>query len=295
MPFQKTFRILLEEDNTDGSILDSIGGASFLSLNGTDTSGAMNADSLVLGTDESQSESKPGWLSEDADGSGDYAKRRCVATNSGWVFTPGQPNSGNDNSGAQPEVIECHRRLKDTIGVTTGNQVSIGSSCAKTTFYPDGDTFTGEASSDLGDVVAYVYFNEAVNVTGTPQLQLAQATALGSSFGTIMDYNTSYSDESNGIVAFALPAGEDTRTSNVTNNTLGINSDDTISLNSGGIDKMTGDRIILEDVIASYSDNDTEAGIVLENEFGHLLEEAGGGMPADLTLGLDSDASFTVS
>ena len=295
MPFQKTFRILLEEDNTDGSILDSIGGASFLSLNGTDTSGAMNADSLVLGTDESQSESKPGWLSEDADGSGDYAKRRCVATNSGWVFTPGQPNSGNDNSGAQPEVIECHRRLKDTIGVPTGNQVSIGTSSAKTTFYPDGDTFTGEASSDLGDVVAYVYFNEAVNVTGTPQLQLNQATALGSNFGTIMDYNASFSDESNGIVAFALPAGEDTQTSNVTNNTLGVNSDDTISLNSGGIDKMTGDRIILEDVIASYSDNDTEAGIVLENEFGHLLEEAGGGMPADLTLGLDSDASFTVS
>ena len=144
-------------------------------------------------------------------------------------------------------------------------------------------------------MVAYVYFNEAVNVTETPQLQLNQATALGSNFGTIMDYNASFSDESNGIVAFALPAGEDTRTSNVTNNTLGVNSDDTISLNSGGIDKMTGDRLILEDVIASYSDNDTEAGIVLENEFGHLLEEAGVGMPADLTLGLDSDASFTVS
>ena len=295
MPFQKTFRILLEEDNTDGSILDSIGGASFLSLNGTDASGAMNADSIVLGTDESQSESKPGWLSEDADGSGDYAKRRCVATNSGWVFTPGQPNSGNDNSGAQPEVIECHRRLKDTIGVPTGNQLSIGTASSKTTFYPDGDTFTGEASSDVGDIVAYVYFNEAVNVTGTPQLQLNQATALGSTFGTIMDYNASFSDESNGIVAFALPAGEDTQTSNVTNNTLGINSDDAISLNSGGIDKMTGDRIILEDVIASYSDNDTEAGIVLENEFGHLLEEAGGGMPADLDLGIDQNASFTVS
>ena len=295
MPFQKTFRILLEEDNTDGSILDSIGGASFLSLNGTDTSGAMNADSIVLGTDESQSESKPGWLSEDADGSGDYAKRRCVATNSGWVFTPGQPNSGSDNTAAQPEVIECHRRLKDTIGVPTGNQLSIGTASSKTTFYPDGDTFTGEASSDVGDVVAYVYFNEAVNVTGTPQLQLAQATALGSSFGTIMDYNTSYSDESNGIVAFALPAGEDTQTSNVTNNTLGINSDDTISLNSGRIDKMTGDRIVLEPVIAAYGDNDTENGIILENEFGHLLEEAGVGMPADLTLGLDSDASFTVS
>ncbi len=293
MPFQKTFRILLE-DNDDATVKDSTAD-NFLALNGTDSTGAMNTDSILLGEDASQDESKPGWLSEDADGSGDYAKRRCVATNSGWVFTPGQPNSGNDNSGAQPEVIECHRRLKDTIGVPTGNQLSIGTSSSKTTFYPDGDTFTGEASSDLGDVVAYVYFNEAVNVTGTPQLQLAQATALGSSFGTIMDYNASFSDESNGIVAFALPAGEDTQTSNVTNNTLGVNSDDTISLNSGGIDKMTGDRIILEDVIASYSDNDTEAGIVLENEFGHLLEEAGGGMPADLTLGLDSDASFTVS
>ena len=295
MPFQKTFRILLEEDNTDGSILDSIGGASFLSLNGTDASGAMNADSIVLGTDESQSESKPVWLSEDADCSGDYAKRRCVATNSGWVFTPGQPNSGSDNTAAQPEVIECHRRLKDTIGVPTGNQLSIGTASSKTTFYPDGDTFTGEASSDVGDVVAYVYFNEAVNVTGTPQLQLAQATALGSSFGTIMDYNTSYSDESNGIVAFALPAGEDTRTSNVTNNTLGVNSDDTISLNSGRIDKMTGDRIVLEPVIAAYGDNDTENGIILENEFGHLLEEAGRGMPADLDFGVDENAAFTVS
>ena len=56
MPFQKTFRILLEEDNTDGSILDSIGGASFLSLNGTDATGAMNADSAVLGIDASQAE-----------------------------------------------------------------------------------------------------------------------------------------------------------------------------------------------------------------------------------------------
>ena len=295
MPFQKTFRILLEEDNTDGSILDSFGGASFLTLNGTDASGAMNADSLVLGVDGTAAEGKPGWLSEAADGSGDYAKEKCIATNSGWVFMPGSTATGSDNTNAQPEVIECHRRLKDTIDVPTGRQVTIGTGTSKTTFFPDGDTFTGEASSDLGDVVVYVYYNEPINVTGTPQLQLAQATALGSSFGTIMDFSSSFSDLTNGIMAFALPAGEDTRTSNVTNNTLGVNSDDAISLNSGTIEKMTGDRIVLEDVIASYGDNDTEDGINLENEVGHLLEEAGGGMPADLTLELDSDASFTVS
>ena len=295
MPFQKTFRILLEEDNTDGSILDSFGGASFLALNGTDTSGAMNADSVVLGVDGTAAEGKPGWLTEAADGSGDYAKEKCIATNSGWVFMPGSAATGSDNTNAQPEVIECHRRLKDTIDVPTGRQVTIGTGTSKTTFFPDGDTFTGEASSDLGDVVVYVYYNEPINVTGTPQLQLAQATALGSSFGTIMDFSSSFSDLTNGIMAFALPAGEDTRTSNVTNNTLGVNSDDTISLNSGTIEKMTGDRVVLEDVIAAYGDNDSEAGINLENEHGHLLEEAGGGMPADLTLELDSDASFTVS
>ena len=136
MPFQKTFRILLEEDNTDGSILDSFGGASFLALNGTDTN-SLNADSVVLGVDGTAAEGKPTWLSENADGSGDYAKRRCIANNSGWVFTPGQPNSGSDNTGAQPEVIECHRRLKDTIDVPTGNQVSIGSATAKTTVCTD--------------------------------------------------------------------------------------------------------------------------------------------------------------
>ena len=295
MPFQKTFRILLEEDNTDGSILDSFGGASFLTLNGTDASGAMNADSVVLGVDGTAAEGKPGWLSEAADGSGDYAKEKCIATNSGWVFMPGSTATGSDNTNAQPEVIECHRRLKDTIDVPTGRQVTIGTGTSKTTFFPDGDTFTGEASSDLGDVVVYVYYNEPINVTGTPQLQLAQATALGSSFGTIMDFSSSFSDLTNGIMAFALPAGEDTRTSNVTNNTLGVNSDDAISLNSGTIEKMTGDRIVLEDVIASYGDNDTEDGINLENEHGHLLEEAGGGMPADLDLGIDENAAFTVS
>ena len=67
MPYQKSFRILLEEDNTDGSISDSKGVASFISLNGTDSGGTMNADSIVLGVDGTQAEGKPGWLSENAE------------------------------------------------------------------------------------------------------------------------------------------------------------------------------------------------------------------------------------
>ena len=293
MPFQKTFRILLEEDNDMGTVTGN-DADSFISLNGTD-SNTSNADDILLGVDGTAAEGKPSWLSENANSGADYAKRDVIATNSGWVFTPGKANSGSDNSQAQPEVIACVRRLKDTIDVPTGNQVSIGTSSNKTTFYPTGDTFTGEASSDLGDVVAYVYFNEPVNVTGTPQLQLNQASALGSNFGTIMDYSASFSTESDGIVAFALPAGEDTQTSNVTNNTLGLITSSTISLNSGRIDKLSGSSIILEAASFDAGKGDPDVAIKLENEFGTLLEEGGPGMAADLDLGLDENASFTVS
>ncbi len=287
MPFQKSFNIVLEESTAENE---------YIALNGTDSTGALNADSRVLGVDASKSEAKPSFLSEAADGSGDYAKESVTASNSGWIMKPGSPATGNDNTAAQPEVLVCVRQLKDSIDVPTAPQLTIGNTSSKTTFFPDGDTFTGAASSSLGDVTVYVYFNEPINVTGTPQLQLKQATALGSNFGTIMDVNLSVSDLSNGVLAFSLPAGEDTRTSNVTNNTLGINSDDAISLNSGKIDKLTGDQIILEDETGSVaSDGSADVGIKLENEFGFLLEEAGGGMAADLTLTLDSDATMTVS
>ena len=287
MPFQKSFNIVLEESTAENE---------YIALNGTDSTGALNADSRVLGVDASKSEAKPSFLSEAADGSGDYAKESVTASNSGWIMKPGSPATGNDNTAAQPEVLVCVRQLKDSIDVPTAPQLTIGNTSSKTTFFPDGDTFTGAASSSLGDVTVYVYFNEPINVTGTPQLQLKQATALGSNFGTIMDVNLSVSDLSNGVLAFSIPAGEDTRTSNVTNNTLGINSDDAMSLNSGKIDKLTGDQIILEDETGSVaSDGSADVGIKLENEFGFMLEEAGGGMAADLTLTLDSDATMTVS
>jgi hypothetical protein len=295
MPFQKTFRTLLETGTVGmGDVKDSTAD-DFLVLNGTDSTGAMNADSVLLGEDASQSEAKPSWLSEAADGSGDYAKENVTASNRGWIMKPGSPATGNDNTAAEPEVLACVRRLKDTIGVPTPPQITLGNLTSKTTFYPDGDTFTGAASSSAGDITAYVYFNEPVNVTGTPQLQLKQGTNLNSNFSTAMDFRAASSDLSNGVLAFALAAGVDTRTTAVTNNNLGVNSDDAVALNSGAIDKVTGDRVILEDVIASYGDNDTEAGIKLENEFGFVLEEAGGGMAADLTLTADADASFTVN
>ena len=288
MPFQKSFNILLEDVNAAEN-------DSFLLLDRT--ADGVDVGDKVIGVDASASEAKPSGLTENADGSADYDKRNVLATESGWVFKPGTPNSGSDNKGAQPEVLVCVRGLASSIDVPTSPQISIGNTSDKTKYYPDGDTFTGVASSTLGDITVYCYFNEPVHVTGTPQLQLKQATALGSTFGTIMDINTTVSVFSEGIVAFSLPASTDTRTSNVTNNTLGIKADDEISLNSGTVQKLNNERIILESGVANdqvYLKLDGTDSSSRDNN-GFVTHEGGIGLPADLTLSIDSNATMTVS
>ena len=288
MPFQKSFNILLED-------VDTAENSNFLLLDRT--ADGVDVGDKLIGVDASASEAKPSGLTENANGDADYDKRNVLATESGWVFKPGTPNSGNDNKGAQPEVLVCVRGLASSIDVPTSPQISIGNTSDKTKYYPDGDTFTGVASSTLGDITVYCYFNEPVHVTGTPQLQLKQATALGSTFGTIMDINTSVSVFSEGIVAFSLPASTDTRTSNVTNNTLGIKADDEISLNSGTVQKLNNERIILESGVANdqvYLKLDGTDSSSRDNN-GFVTHEGGIGMPADLALSIDSNATMTVS
>ena len=288
MPFQKSFNILLED-------VDTAENSNFLLLDRT--ADGVDVGDKLIGVDASASEAKPSGLTENANGDADYDKRNVLATESGWVFKPGTPNSGSDNKGAQPEVLVCVRGLASSIDVPTSPQISIGNTSDKTKFFPDGDTFSGVASSTLGDITVYCYFNEPVHVTGTPQLQLKQATALGSTFGTIMDINTSVSVFSEGIVAFSLPASTDTQTSNVTNNTLGIKADDAISLNSGTIQKLNNERIILESGVANdqvYLKLDGTDSSSRDNN-GFVTHEGGIGLPADLTLSIDSNATMTVS
>ena len=288
MPFQKSFNILLED-------VDTAENSNFLLLDRT--ADGVDVGDKLIGVDASASEAKPSGLTENANGDADYDKRNVLATESGWVFKPGTPNSGSDNKGAQPEVLVCVRGLASSIDVPTSPQISIGNTSDKTKFFPDGDTFTGVASSTLGDITVYCYFNEPVHVTGTPQLQLKQATALGSNFETTMDINTSVSVFSEGIVAFSLPASTDTRTSNVTNNTLGIKADDEISLNSGTVQKLNNERIILESGVANdqvYLKLDGTDSSSRDNN-GFVTHEGGIGLPADLALSIDSNATMTVS
>ena len=272
---------------------------------GTDGSGGNAGDKIILDggnngdtaehflkfQDDVSDETKPNFLTEAADGSGDYSKENVFATDSGWVMRPGSPATGNDNPDAQPEVLVCSRGLKSFgLGGPTAKQITIGNGSSKTPFFPDGDTFTGAGSSSENDIVVYTYFNESVGVIGTPQLGLKQATGLGSAFSTL-NYKSALSNLDAGIVAFGLDASVDTQTSAVTNNTLGVNSDDSISLNSGRITKNAGG------VIRDESDNvlvfDDGASTEAPMSFGEIVLEDGD--TAEVLLRADSDASFTVS
>jgi len=277
---------------------------------GTDGSGGNAGDKIILDggnngdtaehflkfQDDVSDETKPNFLTEAADGSGDYSKENVFATDAGWVMRPGSPATGNGNVDADPEVLVCSRGLKSFgLGGPTARQITIGNASSKTTLFPDGDTFTGVASSSENDVVVYTYFNESVGVIGTPQIELKDGTNLDSSFGgygsTMLDYKSSLSNLDAGIVAFGIAAGVDTRTSAVDNNNLGVNSDDSISLNGGRITKNAGGVLRDEsDNVLVFNDGaSTEAPMSLGEI---VLEDTD---TAEVLLRAASDASFTVS
>ena len=234
---------------------------------------------------------QPKFLTAAADGSGDYSKENCYATDSGWVMRPGCAATGNDNPDADPEILVCSRGLRSNgTGDPTANQITIGTTSSKTTYYPDGDAFTGAGSSSANDIVVYLYFNEPVGVRGTPQITLKQATALGSDFST-MDHLSSASNYDAGIVAFGLSASVDTQTSAVTNNTLGIGSGDSWALNSGQITKL-GD-ILIDETNGHPITMDDGASTAAEMSLGDVSLEDGD--VAELLIRANENASFTVS
>jgi hypothetical protein len=253
-----------------------------------DGAGVASAAEHFVRYQDGDAESAPKFLSN---GSGDYSVGNCVATDSGWVMAAGTPSQGNDNADADPEILVCSRSLQASgVGDPTAVMCTIGNLTDKTKFYPDGETFTGVASSTLGDLVVYAYFNEPVGVIGDVNIVLKQATALGADFATLT-YRSSVSNLDAGIVAFELAASVDTQTSAVTNNTLGIGSSDAWSENSGRIMKYS-DKILNEtrdDELVLNDGGSTEG----PSGFGDIAMEDGD--VAEFALQLPENASFTVS
>lgn len=89
-------------------------------------------------------------------------KEEVVANEHGWTVKAGSTMSGNDNTGADPEILVFIRGLDNKLGVGDITRLEWNIT-----------TFDKSAGGTLS---VTAYFNEAVTVTGTPQLTVTNDT-----------------------------------------------------------------------------------------------------------------------
>ena len=136
------------------------------------------------GTDHASATNKPKFLPEDENS--DYTRADAYATNNGWVMKAGSKATGNGNANARPEVLVAIRGLAGSSG-TTG----LRSATVTKMEYVIGTTAATDFTAQEGsaDVRVRITYDEAVTVTGTPQLVIANGNESGAGQG---NYTLSY-------------------------------------------------------------------------------------------------------
>ena len=127
---------------------------------------------------------KPKFLPQDENS--DYNRADCYATNAGWVMQAGHPSSGNSNTSADPEILVASGGLAGT-SATTGLKTATVTSMR----FVKGTTANTDltAVNSTGRVRVEITWDEAVTVTGTPQVVVANNNASSGGFG---NYTLSY-------------------------------------------------------------------------------------------------------
>ena len=106
---------------------------------------------MALWGKSTNSESRPKFLPVDSNASGSMgARENCIAQPGGWALSAGTASSGNDNKGAQPEILVCIRGL-GTSTLQGANVMSID--------------WTDGAYADAATFDITVTFDEKVTVT----------------------------------------------------------------------------------------------------------------------------------
>ena len=89
-------------------------------------------------------------------------KKEVFANASGWVVEAGSTMSGNGNTSADPEILVAIGGLASSIGAADITEIEF--------------ITTAFDKSDGGTLQVRVRFNEAVDVSGTPQLTVVNDT-----------------------------------------------------------------------------------------------------------------------
>ena len=104
------------------------------------------------------------------------------ATNQGWVRAPGTKGSGNDNVNAQPEVLVAIGGLAGT-SATTGLRTPT---ITRTRFVVGTTANTDFTANDANaQIDVEITFDEAVTVTGSPQLTVTNGDQSGGGYGNL--------------------------------------------------------------------------------------------------------------
>ena len=138
----------------------------------------------LWGTDHASATNKPKFLVEDENS--DYTRADSYASKNGWVMKAGSKATGNGNANAKPEILVAIRGLAGSSGTTglrsatvTKMEYIIGTTAAT--------DFTAQEGS--ADVRVRITYDEAVTVTGTPQLVIANGNESSAGQG---NYTLSY-------------------------------------------------------------------------------------------------------
>ena len=124
---------------------------------------------------------KPKFLPQDENS--DYNRADCYATNAGWVMKPGSAASGNSNTSADPEILVASGGLAGT-SATTGLKTATVTSMR----FVKGTTATTDltAADSTARVLVEITWDEAVTVTGSPTVVVANSNASGGGLVTIL-------------------------------------------------------------------------------------------------------------
>jgi len=134
----------------------------------------------LWGTDADATDNKPKNLTTDTNS--DYAKKDVFANKSGWVRRAGTAANGNDNADAQEEVLVAIGDLSGASSTTGLKAPTISSTrfIVGTTANTD---FTANDANAQIDVE--ITFDEAVTVTGSPQLTVTNNDGSGGGYGNL--------------------------------------------------------------------------------------------------------------
>ena len=127
----------------------------------------------LWGKSAASATNKPKFLLDNEDAK--YNRNNAYATASGWVMRAGTAAVGNDNASADPEILVAIGGLSTTVSSATITDARFVVGSTATTDFTAGD--------GTQRILLEVTWDEAVTVTGSPQITVANGDQSGGGYG----------------------------------------------------------------------------------------------------------------